>query len=202
MARSKKVAEPALEPAPEPEKVAGLTASEVASDPRWVAIAGEANRRRVRVEIRRGPDAHPLRAMGTNRGGVELERIGDFDTLEQTFGAFEAWLARQPLPGADALRSELRAFGRRRAIATPRDFAKKPGADVPLYRDFRDRILPLAWDNLVDATRVEALEDFVRRVGEAERGTEKGARNTLELLAAEARGLVAPKEDVGDAEHG
>lgn len=51
----------------------------------------------------------------------------------------------------------LRAFGRKLA---PRD--------PILYAAFRDEVLPLAWANLVNRTRLEALEALARKVAELE----------------------------------
>lgn len=171
----------------------------------WQSVADQASRRRVSVAvtIRKDTevedDGEVLRGtfdvLLTNRGGITA-RIGTAKTFDQAITMLNGTLATLPLPGADALREELREHGRALVRLTPRDIPKR-GGDFPLYRAFRDRILPLAWDNLVDSVRMEALEDFVRRVGLADRGTAKGARNTLGALAEEARALVAPEEAEG-----
>jgi len=175
----------------------------------WEDVATEAKRRRlsVFVRIREGTelvdgDDGILRGsfdlFVTGRSGIE-EKIGHAATFDQALATLREKVATFPLPGPDALREELRAFGRRLAVLTPRDVAKKSGADVPIYRIYRDRILPLAWDNLVESVRVEALEDFVRRVGDLDVGALTKTKERTDAigkvadLAAEARGLVAPK---------
>ena len=171
--------------------------------PEWSALVDEANRRRVAVEVRLAPDTTTeddgttlrgtFRLLLRNRGGSEPRVIGTVGSFDQAIAKLRIAIEAEPLPGSDQLREELRAFGRRLAMLTPRDVAKKSGADVPIYRVFRDRILPLAWDNLVDSIRVDVLEDFVRRVG---RMVDDGVPDTVVAeLAAEARGLVAPLEE-------
>jgi hypothetical protein len=178
--------------------------------PAWQEIVDASNRRRVAVEIRIAPgteledDGETLRGSFLlflrNRGGGEPDQIGSAKTFEEAINKLGAKLGEIPLPGPDQLRIELRRFGRRLAVLSPRDVAnRRKGVDLPLYRDFRDRILPLAWDNLVESVRVEALEDFVRKVGDLAPELEKvdGAPHVIghwRELAAEARGLVAPKE--------
>lgn len=176
----------------------------------WEKVSNAAARRRVAVEVRIHPgsevedDGTVLRGRFDlylrNRGEAASVKVGSVETFDQAIADLATVVAKEPLPGPDALRDELRAFGRRLALIQPRDVAKPRGADVPIYRDFRDRILPLAWDNLVDSVRVEALEDFVRRVGAL---SIAGASDeqTVRDLAAEARGLVAPKES-GEKETG
>lgn len=176
----------------------------------WETVSNAAARRRVAVEVRIHPgsevedDGTVLRGRFDlylrNRGEAASVKVGSVETFDQAIADLATVVAKEPLPGPDALRDELRAFGRRLALIQPRDVAKPRGADVPIYRDFRDRILPLAWDNLVESVRVEALEDFVRRVGAL---SIAGASDeqTVRDLAAEARGLVAPKES-GEKETG
>lgn len=176
----------------------------------WEKVSNAAARRRVAVEVRIHPgsevedDGTVLRGRFDlylrNRGEAASVKVGSVETFDQAIADLATVVAKEPLPGPDALRDELRAFGRRLALIQPRDVAKPRGADVPIYRDFRDRILPLAWDNLVESVRVEALEDFVRRVGAL---SIAGASDeqTVRDLAAEARGLVAPKES-GEKETG
>lgn len=171
--------------------------------PAWSSLVDQANRKRVSiaVHIREGTeiedDGEVLRGtfdpVYTGRTGIP-ELLPTAKTFDDALLRLAGRLEAVPLPGPDALREALREHSRRLVRLRPKDVPKS-GADFPLYRDFRDVVLPLAWDNLVDSVRVEALEDFVRKVGSADRGTAKGARNTLAALAEEARALVAPKEE-------
>lgn len=177
----------------------------------WETVSNAAARRRVAVEVRIHPgsevedDGTVLRGRFDlylrNRGEAASVKVGSVETFDQAIADLATVVAKEPLPGPDALRDELRAFGRRLALIQPRDVAKPRGADVPIYRDFRDRILPLAWDNLVESVRVEALEDFVRRVGSVTIDEEIATGTQIRDLVAEARGLVAPKES-GEKETG
>lgn len=165
----------------------------------WRELSREANRRKVRLEvIVVGEDEPYVDEGGTLRGSFALlsqrrfgmaEHVGPgFETFDGVIAAAKRHVATQPLPGPDALRDELTTFGKRLALAGPRDFSgKRP---TQMYVDFRDRVLPLAWDNLVDATRLEVLEDFVRRVGQTTDDPERIPVDDWRALAAEARGLV------------
>lgn len=175
-----------------------------AADRRWRELADEATRKRTRVEVRlkegtsveetaEGDLRGSFLLFATGRSGV-ARKIGETDLFGAGVDQLTKWVEAQAELGADALREELKAHGKRLALLGTRDVSRKAGQLPPIYLDFRDRILPLAWDNLVAAVTKERLEDFVRKVADAERGTEKGARNTLVALAEEARGLV-PKEE-------
>lgn len=183
--------------------------------PAWARLVDQANRRRVAVEVRILETA-PVEDDGTtlrgafvgwmrDRSGGEPRKIATKETFDEILSELANAIDAEPLPGPDALRTELVAFSRRLAMLRPGDVAKKAGSDLPIYRIFRDRILPLAWDNLVDSVRVEALEDFVRRVGSVDPHAgellDDGKLAVLvDGLAAEARGLVAPKENVPKVE--
>jgi hypothetical protein len=177
---------------------------------RWQRATVEANRKRVRVEVRVAEGTVPVEtADGDVRGSLQVwakgrdsleTKLATVELFSEACAAAERWLAGIPDVGAHVLREELTRFGQRLALLTPAALAHKKGGLPPIYVEYRSRILPLAWDNLVDALKVEALEDFARRVGEADRGTEKGARNRLAELAAEARGLVPPKEASGGSD--
>jgi hypothetical protein len=77
----------------------------------------------------------------------------------------------------DPLWTALRAHGRR---LMPRD--------PILYAAFRDGILPLAWANLVNRTRLAALEDVAKRLAALD-GAED-LEGELSDLVDEAKGLV------------
>lgn len=165
----------------------------------WREVAADATRRRIRLEVLvAGEDPPYVDEGGTLRGAFALisarrfgsqETVGaGFETFDGVLAAARRHVAAQPLPGPDSLREELTTFGKRLAVAGPRDFAgKRP---TQMYVDFRDRILPLAWDNLVDSTKLEVLEDFVRRVGHTTDDPERIPVDDWRALAAEARGLV------------
>lgn len=167
---------------------------------RWNALALEARRRRLAIEIRDGTSTLPYAVSAKERSGVDVE-VGAFAKLDDAMVAAEKWILDRPVPGPVALRDELREHGRRLALLTARDVVKPNGADFPIYRRFRDRILPLAWDNLVDATRMEAIEgasrDLIAAV-DAAQGKKKGAgvlsSGDLGVAIATIRGLVEPKE--------
>lgn len=167
---------------------------------RWDAIAIDARKRRLAIEVGTGTADNPYRVTGKERSGVDVD-LGLFPSLDAAFLAGEAWVLSHPLPGPTALRDELREHGRKLAMLTPRDVQAR--GDFPIYRRFRDRILPLAWDNLVDSTKLEALEsaarDLVAAV-DAARGT-KGAKILLEgelgVAIVTLRGLVETKEADG-----
>lgn len=167
---------------------------------RWNAIAVDARKRRVGIEVRDGTAAMPYRVVGKERSEVE-DDLGLFAKLDDAFLAAEAWVLERPLPGPIALRDELREHGRRLAVLTPRDVTKPRGQDFPLYRRFRDRILPLAWDNLVDSTKLEALESAVAELVDAvdaARGKKGGSILTsgeLGVAIATLRGLLPTPED-------
>ncbi len=161
---------------------------------RWDAIAIEARKRLLAIEVRDGTPTLPYRAVGRERSGIEVN-LGGFEKLDDAFVAAEAWILERPLPGPVALRDELREHGRRLALMTPRDVASR--GDFPLYRRFRDRILPLAFDNLVDATKLEALETAARDLIAATdavpaRGGKVLREGELGVAIATLRGLVEP----------
>lgn len=169
-----------------------LDVNSPAAQERWAAIAIEARRRRLAVEIRDGTTSHPYGAAGKERSGAEWDG-GNFDTLDQAFRAADTWVRDHPLPGPVALRDELRDHGRKLAVLTPRAL-NRAGGDFPLYRHFRDRILPLAFDNLTDAVRMEALEDAIRALLAK---MDTGDAPVIDLEIATLRGLVGPKEEDG-----
>lgn len=163
----------------------------------WREISAEANRRKIRLEVIVAEEPY-VDEGGTLRGAFGLrasrrfgnaEAVGSgFETFDGAMQAARRYIAAQPIPGPDALREELVTFGKRLAVAGPRDFSgRRP---TQMYVDFRDRILPLAWDNLVDSTKLEVLEDFVRRVGQSTDDPERIPVDDWRALAAEARGLV------------
>lgn len=169
----------------------------------WTEVSERANRRRLSVAVFIRPETSLVDDGTTLRGTFDLlltersgadTKLGVAKTFEEAIEKLDQAIADRPLPGPDALREELREHGRLLGRLTPRSIPKR-GGDFPLYRHFRDVVLPLAWDNLVESVRVEALEEFVRKVGESDRGTAKGARNTLAALVEESRALVAPKEE-------
>lgn len=77
----------------------------------------------------------------------------------------------------DPLWLVLRDFGRRLA---PRD--------PVLYALFRDEVLPLAWANLVNRTRMEHLEALARRVADLDAAEDLDV--ALEDAMHDAKGLV------------
>lgn len=177
---------------------------------RWDDLAANAARKRVRVEVRLREGTVPVetaegdlrgsfRVWTTNRVGIE-SKLAEVESFSKAIELGGEWVDAQPLLGAEALRDELRAHARRLAILTPRDLShRRKGTDHRIYLDFRDRILPLAWDNLVAAVQVERLEDFVRKVGTLVADPTGDAKDeelapinvgTLRDLVDEARGLV------------
>jgi hypothetical protein len=178
-----------------------LDATSEAAKELWSGIALEARRRRLAIEVRDGTPDLPYKVIGKERSGADWSG-GSFVTLDEAFRVAEAWVVEHPIPGPTALRDELREHGRRLAMMTPRDLGKK-GSVGPVYRRFRDRILPLAFDNLVDSHRLESLEDAAREVVKAyeERGHGKERSTNLNLAIATLRGLVEPKA-AGDPEGG
>lgn len=175
---------------------------------RWDELAAAATRKRVRVEVRVKQGTSPETVEGDLRGSFlafaqsrwapAAEGIGDFSLFSEAVAHLATWLEGVPALGADQLREELKAHSKKLALLDPADRR----ATKKLYETFRDRVLPLAWDNLVEGIKVEAMEELLRRVGAM---TDRGATSTLELveaydvLANEARALVPPKEatDVG-----
>lgn len=165
---------------------------------RWAGIATAARIRRLAIEIRDGSTSHPYAVAGKERSGADWDG-GAFDTLEQAMTVAERWVLDHPVPGPVALRSELQDHARKLAILVPRDLNRK-GGDFRLYRQFRDRILPLAYDNLVDSVRLEALESAIRDLlaavdvepGEIERNPDFG------VALATLRGLVPLDDDTRD----
>lgn len=175
-----------------------LSVDSPAAKERWASIAVEARRRRLGIEIRDGTTERPYRVIGKERTGVDVQ-VGDFGDLVEAFREAEGWVLDRPIPGPVALRDELRDHGRKLAILTPREVSRRAG-DWPLYRRFRDRILPLAFDNLVNSVRLEALEEAGRAAVAAydQRGNTKARTSDLAAAIATLRGLVEPKEEVAE----
>lgn len=172
-----------------------LSIDSPAAKERWASIAIEARRRRLGVEVRDGTVDLPYKALARERSGVDVD-LGNFATLDQAFRVLDEWVGEHPVPGPVALRDELRDHGRKLAILTPREVSRR-GGDWPLYRRFRDRILPLAFDNLVNSVRLEALEEAARATVAAydQRGNTKARTSDLAAAVATLRGLVEPKEE-------
>ncbi len=160
---------------------------------RWDELAANAVRKRTKVEVRLREGTVPeetaegdLRGtfllFATGRTGLELG-LGETKLFSEAIDLLASWVDDQAALGADSLREELKAHAKRLSVLDPADRR----ASKRLYVDFRDRILPLAWDNLVAAVTKERLEDFVRKLA-----TDFEAELDLRALAAEARSLVAP----------
>lgn len=176
---------------------------------RWDTLAEEATRKRCRVEVRIKEGTSPEETdegdlvgafllFATGRGGVSA-KLGETATFGAAIETLARWVEKQPGLGADELREELKTHGRRLALLGTRDVARKAGSLPPIYLDFRDRILPLAWDNLVEAVKVERLAAFVQKVAEVDVAALPPSADPWSDLVEEARSLVAPmfeeKED-------
>jgi len=160
---------------------------------RWEEIALEARRRWLGVEVRNGTGHATYLVVGIERTKIEVA-VGGYATLEEALVAADAWVMEHPIPGPAALRSELQEHGRKLALLTPRQLGR---GDFPLYRHFRDRILPLAYDNLVNAVRMEALEDAIRDLLVVVDGSTPGLlgeQSDFGAAIGSLRGLVGPKE--------
>lgn len=175
-----------------------MTPTSELAQTRWAGIATAARVRRLAIEIRDGTTSHPYRVGGKERSGADWDG-GAFDTLDQAMTVAESWVLDHPVPGPVALRSELQDHGRKLAVLVPRDLNRK-GGDFRLYRQFRDRILPLAFDNLVDSVRLEALESGVRNLlvaWDKWHGLEE-LPDDVALAVATLSGLVPLEEAIGD----
>jgi hypothetical protein len=173
-----------------------LDVNSPAAQQRWASIATEARRRRLAVSIVDGTAEHPYRATGKERSGADWTSV-PYDTLDQAFRVAEEWVLEHPVPGPVALRDELRDMARKLAVLTPREVSRPRGQDWPLYRRFRDRILPLAFDNLVDSVALETLRDAALEAVTAydQRGNSKSRSKDLALAMATLRGLVEPASE-------
>lgn len=173
---------------------------------RWDALAAEATRKRTRVEVRLREGTVPeetaegdLRGafllFATGRTGIAT-KIGEAELFGSAIDLLSKWVEAQADLGADVLREEIKALGRKLALLKGGNVTRRAGLPV-VYLDLRDRILPLAWDNLVEAVKVERLEDFVRKIGALDT-SRYDQPHDLDPIVEEARALVPKKATDAD----
>lgn len=166
----------------------------------WAELSRQALKRRVSLQVEYQGDAPVVEEDGSLAGTLEVygqprwwrerEHIGTAVVFDDVLSLGRAWVESQPVPGPDQLREALRDYGRRLALSRPKDWtAARNGKPPELLREYQDTILPLAWDNLVDYTRLEALEAFTRKVAASDVALELHPE-LVSSLSLEARKLI------------